>query len=274
MENIEYQTSLTIMRKQFLVGNFLRAYSDSFRYAAGSSAPRKNWDSNRLKSRFGARAARSRDRNHRYSVTLQLAVVLAIAIPLVAVHLDIRSGSGMMLTEVEQEVVTLQEIAQTMHQTLPPPPPRPSVPIEVPNDELPDDLDLDFDASLDLAAAVELPPPPSEATEEEEAEQEPEIFVVVEELPELIGGVAKLASDVQYPPMARQAGLEGLVIVKIVVNADGTPSDPVVLRSPGSALDKAAIEAVMKQQFRPGKQRGRAVAAYMAIPVRFQLTSS
>ncbi len=180
----------------------------------------------------------------------------------------------MSYAQTDQEVVTLQEITQTVHQTLPPPPPRPPVPIEVPDDELPDDAELDFDATLDLAAAVELPPPPSAAPDNAGDEDEPEIFVVVEEFPEMIGGAAKLAADVEYPSLARKAGLEGLVVVRIVVNADGMPSDPVVLTSPGSALDKAAIDAVMKQQFKPGRQRGRAVAAYMAIPVRFRLTSS
>lgn len=179
-----------------------------------------------------------------------------------------------MMADVKQDVVTLQEIAQTVQETLPPPPPRPPVPIEVPNDVVLEDDALDLDATLDLAAAVELPPPPEMAAEEGDEDDEPEIFVIVEELPEMIGGTAKLASDVKYPQLARQAQLEGLVVVKIVVNADGTPSDPAILKSPGKALDSAAIEAVMKQRFKPGRQRGRAVAAYMAIPVRFQLTSS
>lgn len=232
------------------------------------------WDVARLESRIASRSARAREKNKRYALTLQFATIAAITIPLIAVHVDYRGGTGVNFTEVEQELVTLQEIAQTVHQIVPPPPPRPPVPIEVPNEELPDDMDFDFDATLDIAAAVELPPPPAESETIQAEEDEPEIFVVVEDMPEMIGGAAKLARDVQYPTLARQAGMEGLVVVKIVVNADGTPSDPVILKSPGSALEKAAIEAVMKQEFKPGRQRGRAVAAYMAIPVRFQLTSS
>lgn len=251
----------------------MRAYSGSFRYAPrGADIPKT--DDAWLESRFEARADRSRAKKQRYAITLQIAAIFAIALPLIATQIDIRGGSSMSMTDVKQEIVTLQEIAQTIQKTLPPPPPRPPVPIEVPNDALLDDDVLDLDATLDLAAAVELPPPPPMANDEADVEEEPEIFVVVEELPELIGGTSKLASDVTYPQLARQAGLEGLVIVKIVVNADGTPSDPTILKSPGSALDTAAIDAVMKQRFKPGKQRGRAVAAYMAIPVRFQLTSS
>ena len=261
------------MRKNFLVGNFLRAYSGSFRYTpeygADISSPDPEW----LGSRFQRRAEKARARRYRYALTLQLATIAAIAVPLVATQIDYRGGSSMMIAEAQQEVVTLQEIAQTVQRTLPPPPPRPPVPVEVPNETILEDDMLDLDATLDIAVAAELPPPPALAEEAEE-EEEPEIFVVVEEMPEMIGGAAQLAASVEYPHIARKAGLEGLVVVKIVVNPDGTPSDPTVLKSPGKALDTAAIDAVMKQRFKPGRQRGRAVAAYMAIPVRFQLTSS
>lgn len=261
------------MRKQFLVGNFMRAYSGSFRYAPRDGGQLPPMDREWLEVQFRQRSARARVKKQRYALTLQIALILALAVPLAAIRIDLPGGSSMAVTNAEQEMVTLQEIAQTIQQTMPPPPPRPPVPVVVADDELPDDLDLDYDASLVLDAIAELPPPPPAADSDGEQDNEPEIFVVVEDLPEIIGGVAKLAAAVKYPPIARQAGLEGLVVVKIVVNADGTPSDPEILKSPGSALDSAAIDAVMQQEFRPGRQRGRAVAAYMAIPVRFQLTS-
>ncbi len=252
----------------------MRAYSGSFRYAPKRAESNLVPDNAWLESRFKARSQRSRARKSGYVTTLQIAAIAAIALPLAATQIDFRGDSSMSFAEPKQEIVTLQEIAQTVQETLPPPPPRPPVPVEVPDDTFLEDDALDLDATLDLAAAVELPPPPAVAVEDDGGDGEPEIFVVVEELPELIGGTSKLAADVQYPKLARQAGLEGLVIVKIVVNADGIPSDPTILKSPGTALDSAAIDAVMKQRFKPGRQRGRAVAAYMAIPVRFQLTSS
>ena len=261
------------MRKNFLVGNFLRAYSGSFRYTPKYGGDIPSSDPEWLASRFRARGEQARTRRYRYALTLQLATIAAIALPLAATQIDYRGGDTMMIADAKQEVVTLQEIAQTIQRTLPPPPPRPPVPVEVPNETILEDDVLDLDATLDIAVAAELPPPPAPA-DEGEKDEEPEIFVVVEEMPEMIGGAAKLASAVEYPQIARKAGLEGLVVVKIVVNPDGTPSDPVVLKSPGQALDNAAIDAVMKQRFKPGRQRGRAVAAYMAIPVRFQLTSS
>src|SRR5690625_6539257 len=103
---------------------------------------------------------------------------------------------------------------QTQQIEQPPPPPRPPVPIEVPNDEILEDDFLDLDATLDLAppiAAAPPPPPPSAAEEAEAAE--PEIFVIVEEMPGLIGGLAAIQGNIRYPEIARTAGVEGRVAV-------------------------------------------------------------
>jgi protein TonB len=177
------------------------------------------------------------------------------------------------IVEVKQELVTLEEIQQTRQEVLPPAPPRPPVPVEVPNDVVLDDAELELDASLDLNEALvdlrpPLPaPPPAEELEEEEAE----IFVAVEDMPQMIGGVARLIQTIVYPEMARKAGVEGTVIVQIIIDEEGVPRDPVILRSASDLLDDAAVEAVMRQRFTPGRQRGRAVKVKLAIPVTFRL---
>jgi protein TonB len=173
----------------------------------------------------------------------------------------------------EQEVVAMQEIVQTRQQTAPPPPPAPPIPVEVANDVIIDDEEVDFDASLDLTETLAVAGPPApEADGEAEAEEEMDIFVAVEQMPEMIGGTAKLMSDLTYPSLAVKAGLEGTVIVQVVVGEDGVPRQPMVVRSGGQLLDEAAVAAVMKQRFHPGKQRNEAVPVRMAIPVRFALT--
>jgi protein TonB len=143
----------------------------------------------------------------------------------------------------------------------------------VPDDELLDEEDLALDASLDLTVALDVPPPPPPAEDEAGEEEDlDEIFVAVEQMPEIIGGVEHLQSLVDYPEIARKAQMEGMVVVRVLVNLDGSPSDPEVIRSAGAALDKAAVEAVMKLEFKPGRQRNRPVRTLMAIPVRFQLS--
>lgn len=104
-----------------------------------------------------------------------------------------------------------------------------------------------------------------------EVEEEPEIFVVVEQMPEIIGGNAKIYENLVYPVIARQAGVEGLSVIQVVVEPDGTPSDITVARSASEMLDQAAITAVSQLRFIPGKQRGVPVRVRMAIPIRFRL---
>lgn len=261
------------MKKQFLVGNFLPAYSDSFRYPDGMGRHETKPDPEWLARGFAARNARGRSKRRAYTLRMQLATIAALMVAIGATAVNFQGGSTLELAMVEQETVDLQEITQTVHEQLPPPPPKPAVPIAVPDDEILEDDALDLDATLDLDEALaSVPPPPVEEAVEEDTG--PEVFVVVEERPEIIGGVAELSRAVKYPSIARQAGIEGMVVVKVVVTPEGDPESPTILKSPSEVLNTAAIEAVMKQRFKPGRQRGRAVACYMAIPVRFRLTAS
>jgi protein TonB len=80
--------------------------------------------------------------------------------------------------------------------------------------------------------------------------------------------------DPAYPPSARKAGLEGTVILKIQIHANGRPGEITVARSTGHAvLDEAAIKAVGKWQFIPAKDRtsGRTVSCTTTLPVTFRL---
>lgn len=208
----------------------------------------------------------------RWLAALAASLSLVILMALAPIY---RGGDDAPVMYAEQEVVEMAEVEQTRQKTLPPPPPRPPVPIEVANDVVLEDDVLDLDATLDIGEAVAtLPPPPPAAMpepEDEPEEIEPEIFVVVEEMPEIDGGTARLYELVEYPEIARQAGMEGLVVVQVVVEPDGRGTDPLVMRSAGGALDEAALKAVRQLRFKPGKQRGKAVRVKYAIPVRFRL---
>ncbi|WP_457652947.1 energy transducer TonB [Rhodocaloribacter sp.] len=211
-------------------------------------------------------------RNYRLYIEFGLIVALILLIALFRAPVRPKE-EGFNIELATQEVVQMEEVTQTHQEVKPPPPPRPPVPVEVPNDVVLDDVELNLDATLDMNEALtELPPPPPPPKEEAPAvEEEAEIFVVVEEMPEIIGGTAQIYKYLEYPDIARKAGLEGLVVVQIVVEPDGRPANPVVARSAGDVLDKAAVEAVMRLRFKPGKQRGVPVRVRMAIPIRFRL---
>lgn len=207
--------------------------------------------------------------DYRMTLLVSLATALVIVGGLVNAPLYTGEHGGLGVVDV-QEVVMMEEIKPTSQQELPPPPPRPQVPVAVPDEMVLTDDALDLDASLDLDAPLDLPMPPPPPLPEE-AEDETEVFVIVEEMPQIVGGTARLYELISYPEIARQAGMEGMVVVQVIIEPNGRPSTPTVARSAGGILDEAAVAAVMKLTFQPGKQRGKAVRVKFAVPVRFRL---
>lgn len=108
-------------------------------------------------------------------------------------------------------------------------------------------------------------------TPDDSEEEEQEIFMVVENQPELIGGMKSLQQSVEYPEFAQKAGIEGRVIVQFVVDEKGNVQDLKVTRGVHKLLNEEAIRAVKEQKFKPGKQRGEAVKVQMSLPVTFRL---
>ena len=207
---------------------------------------------------------------NRYTLYMEAGLIVTLGILIVAFRADWSNRGDFEIVLPEQEQISMEEIQQTEQIEQPPPPPRPPVPVEVPNDEILEDDALDLDASLDLDAPVVLPPPP---LPEEEEEEEPEIFRIVEQMPELIGGYASIVSEVKYPEIARRAGVEGRVTVDFVVNEQGNVQDVVVKPGYGigAGCDEEAMRVVSQAKFTPGKQRGKAVKVHMRMPIAFKL---
>ena len=113
--------------------------------------------------------------------------------------------------------------------------------------------------------------------EEEEEEEEEVIFAVVETMPEFPGGMQAmmtfLSENVQYPPIAKENGIQGRVICQFVIEKDGSITDICVIRSSGEAsLDKEAVRVIgTMPTWNPGKQRGKPVRVKYTIPVNFRL---
>ncbi|WP_456426909.1 energy transducer TonB [Rhodocaloribacter sp.] len=208
-----------------------------------------------------------------YGIYLEIGLIFALAVLIFLFRAPIRpSDEGFDITLAQQEVVQVEEIQQTQQETKPPPPPRPPVPVEVPNDVVLDDVDLNLDATLDLDEPLaELPPPPAPREEEKVEEPEPEIFVVVEEMPVLIGGLKGLQAKIRYPELAKKAGVQGRVIVQFVVNEQGDVENATVIRGIGGGADEEALRVISAAKFKPGKQRGRPVKVRMSLPILFKL---
>lgn len=153
---------------------------------------------------------------------------------------------------------------------------------------------------VDMAEAVDIPPPPQETPKpavnievalDSEVDEDVEVadtlldpedvmadmfgdgtdgggeeFQVSQEKPVLTQFISP-----DYPEMARASQLEGTVVVKVQVGPDGSVLQAVVLTAVHPLLDKEAIKAAKRCKFQPGRQRGIAVKAWMAIPFAFRL---
>ena len=227
------------------------------------------------------------DIKRKYPLYVQIGAVGALLVLLAAFTVPLSGGNNVDVIQDEQEVIQIEDIEQTkIVEPPPPPPPAPPPPEEVPDDaviedEIIDEIELDFDAPVSAPTAPPAPPappppppsaeptPPPPPPPEEPAE--PEIFEVVEQKPELIGGLEGLQKRVTYPEMARRAGVEGKVFVQFVVDERGQVSQAQAVRCPNQLLCDAAVKAVQESQFKPGMQRGRAVKVRFTLPVEFKL---
>lgn len=76
-----------------------------------------------------------------------------------------------------------------------------------------------------------------------------------------------------YPNVARQAELEGVVQLEVLIDATGRVRHIKVLQTPGGGLEKAAISALTKSRFKPGMVGNKPVPVKIKIPYRFILDS-
>lgn len=156
--------------------------------------------------------------------------------------------------------------------------------IEIPLDALEIEEDVRVERPPSRVNEAPPPPPPPPAPEKEKPYQ------VVEEMPRFSGcenqGFSKddkkrcadgkmlefIYNNIKYPEVAKANGIEGRVIMRFVVEKDGSLGDVQVLRDPGGGCGKEAERVVkMMPKWIAGKQRGRTVKVWFTLPVVFKL---
>lgn len=205
-----------------------------------------------------------------YTILLETGLILALLILTALVKIELAPSETEIVYISEQEIVEMEEIIQTQQEEKVPAPPRPPVPVAVPNDEIFEEIEIMIDAELDFGTMLDLPPPPPQAPQEN-AEPEDDFYVIVEQMPELIGGLGSLQKEVKYPERALRANIQGRVYVQFVVNERGEVENPRVMRGIGGGCDEEAIRVVKMAKFTPGMQRGRPVRVQFNLPVIFTI---
>ena len=159
----------------------------------------------------------------------------------------------------EQEFVVI-ETAEDFE--IPPPPEevaQPAIPMEAAEGE---EVDEEAEIAPTSFDRIEnLPPPPPPPSESSQA------FYAFDEPPVLVKYVPP-----QYPSLAQSAGIEGTVLIRVVIGVDGKVKQASVIQSDVTpAMEKSALAAAKKFIFRPARQRTVPVRASMAVPIRFKL---
>lgn len=96
------------------------------------------------------------------------------------------------------------------------------------------------------------------------------------EMPSFPGGVTALISwlgnNLQYPAIAEENGIQGLVICSFIVECDGSISDIQVVSGVDPSLDKEAVRVIKQMpQWKPGKKNGDIVRVRHKLPINFKL---
>jgi protein TonB len=83
--------------------------------------------------------------------------------------------------------------------------------------------------------------------------------------------VAKFLARPQYPFEMRRAGIAGEVVVDFIVDSTGTVQNAYAIKSSQREFEAAAVQAVIKWTFKPGRKGGRNVNTHMQVPIVFTL---
>ncbi|MCX7879748.1 MAG: energy transducer TonB [Ignavibacteria bacterium] len=187
----------------------------------------------------------------------------------------------------------IQELEE-QEEEVPPPPPTQQIleiataakagtPVPIPDAEIKEDLKefatfekLSESLAREKGLEIDISQLPTDfnldqKVEIKQKEEEPDIdeFIPFEKEPYI--DLVDLQKRIVYPEMARKAGIEGQVVIRVLVDKTGKPKRAVVQSSDSEMLNQAAIDAVMKSTFTPAIQNGQPIMCWVSIPIRFKL---
>ena len=98
-------------------------------------------------------------------------------------------------------------------------------------------------------------------------------FTYVEQLPVAPFNIKEyLGKNLHYPEKALKKGIHGKVIVRFVVNEDGSLSNFKIVQGIGGGCNKEALRVVRNMPaWQPGKQNGKVVKTILKQPINFEI---
>ena len=209
----------------------------------------------------------------RWSATFtNLGLVLSITFVLVAFEWKAYDDFQMKVITPSSQIWDSLEIPVTIQN---PPPPPAQIPIELIIE--PDDQQVDHSSlTIDIDYNPLTPLPDIVISDLPIIEKPDEIIDFVEKQASFKGGMeawyAYLRKNLTYPSQARKMGIQGAVIVRFVVNTDGSIQDVEIVRGIGGGCDEIAKKVIVNSpNWNPGNSKGLPVRSRMTMPIRFRL---
>jgi protein TonB len=77
----------------------------------------------------------------------------------------------------------------------------------------------------------------------------------------------------RYPELAKRAGLEGTVLIRLWIGKDGTVKQVSIVKSDAEIFNEPSLEAAKRLLFRAASCNGIAISVWATIPMRFRLVN-
>ncbi len=193
-----------------------------------------------------------------YEKSLSLALLLLLFTFLVFPKIEVKPYQHR-----AKEIQTIEIPPEVRQKFKPPEEVKPIIPLTIEESDMSDDEDIEEIETIGPTTLDLTKPPPVSR------EGTTPRFVVHEEIPIPIKKVRP-----EYSQFAKNAGIEGEVIVRAEVFEEGNVGAVEIVKSlqsgPGG-LDEAAILAVKQWKFIPAKNQGKPVAVWVTFPIKFEL---
>ncbi len=196
----------------------------------------------------------------KYRKIFEWALIFTIFLLIVIFYSFKDFKSDVRLIKTIDSSIMIIKIPPTMQNELKPKPLQPAMPVAADDPDLPPELTIsETEISFNEPLAKLEPLVPYD-------EVEPEVpFAALSEKPVPLHQV-----EPYYPELAQKAGIEGMVVVRVLIDTKGNVEKVEVVKS-HPMLDEAAIAATKQFKFSIPRQRDRAVKVWMSIPFTFHL---
>jgi len=213
------------------------------------------------------------DYRRKSGLFFNIGLVASLLMAITAFEWKFSDTSGIVV--LPEPKIEMESLLDPIATRVTPPPPK-VVPISV--NEVPDNIVVEVENlkfTLDQGEIGEIEPVIIDLPEPE-IEPQPEVFDIVESMPQFKGGIGEfykfVGENLKYPAQARRIGIGGKVFVHFIVDKDGGLSDIKVARGIGAGCDEEVLRILaMSPNWIPGKQRGNPVRVRMMLPITFRL---